>query len=60
MRIITGKARGVKLSALEGEDITRPTGDRVKEGLFSAIQFELGESACWISSREADSWHWRR
>ena len=41
MRIITGKARGVKLSALEGEDITRPTGDRVKEGLFSAIQFEL-------------------
>ena len=41
MRIITGKARGVKLLALEGEDITRPTGDRVKEGLFSAIQFEL-------------------
>lgn len=41
MRIITGTAHGTKLDTLEGEDITRPTADRVKEGLFSAIQFEL-------------------
>lgn len=41
MRIITGIARGVKLSSLEGDDITRPTTERAKEGIFSAIQFEL-------------------
>lgn len=41
MRIITGTARGVKLSTLEGEEITRPTSERTKEGIFSAIQFEL-------------------
>lgn len=43
MRIITGIARGVKLESLPGEDITRPTADRVKEGIFSAIQFEIAE-----------------
>ncbi len=40
MRIITGSARGTKLATLEGE-ATRPTSERVKEGLFSAIQFDL-------------------
>ena len=40
MRIITGSARGVRLETLEGEDITRPTAERVKEAIFSAIQFE--------------------
>lgn len=40
MRIITGKARGIKLATLEGE-ATRPTAERVKEALFSMIQFEL-------------------
>ncbi len=67
MRIITGIARGVKLEALEGEDITRPTSDRVKEGLFSAIQFEIegkrvldlfsgsGQLALEALSRGADS-----
>lgn len=40
MRIITGKARGVKLFTLEGEN-TRPTAERVKEAVFSMIQFEL-------------------
>lgn len=40
MRIISGKMRGTVLKSLAG-DITRPTADRVKEGLFSAIQFEL-------------------
>ncbi len=43
MRIIAGKANRRKLETLPGEDITRPTGERVKEGLFSAIQFELAD-----------------
>ncbi len=41
MRIITGIARGAKLETLEGEEITRPTTQRTKEGIFSAIQFEI-------------------
>ncbi len=40
MRIITGSARGRRLDTLPGED-TRPTAERVKEGLFSALQFEI-------------------
>lgn len=40
MRVITGSARGRRLRELPGLD-TRPTTDRVKEGLFSALQFEL-------------------
>ena len=40
MRVITGKARGVTLKTPEGMR-TRPTTDRVKEALFSIIQFEL-------------------
>ncbi len=40
MRVITGSARGRRLKELEGEE-TRPTTDRVKEGLFSAIQFDI-------------------
>lgn len=40
MRVITGSARGVRLKTLEGLDV-RPTTDRVKEGMFSAIQFEI-------------------
>lgn len=40
MRIIAGDARGIRLDALEGEE-TRPTLDRVKEGMFSSIQFIL-------------------
>lgn len=40
MRVITGSARGVRLQTPEGLD-TRPTGDKVKEALFSAIQFEV-------------------
>ncbi len=38
MRVISGAARGRRLQALEGEE-TRPTLSRVKEGLFSSIQF---------------------
>lgn len=40
MRVITGKARGVQLKTPEGM-LTRPTTDRVKEALFSIIQFEI-------------------
>ena len=40
MRVITGKARGVVLKTPEGMQ-TRPTTDRVKEALFSIIQFDI-------------------
>ena len=40
MRVITGKARGVVLKTPDGMH-TRPTSDRVKEALFSIIQFEI-------------------
>jgi len=40
MRVITGKARGVVLKTPEGM-ATRPTADRVKEALFSIIQFDV-------------------
>ena len=41
MRVIAGSARGTKLAALPGEDVTRPTIDRVKEAMFSSLQFSL-------------------
>ena len=44
MRVITGKARGVQLKTPEGM-LTRPTADRVKEALFSIINFELPGAA---------------
>lgn len=40
MRVITGSARGTKLETLEGVEV-RPTTDRVKEAMFSAIQFDI-------------------
>ena len=40
MCVITGKARGVVLKTPDGMQ-TRPTTDRVKEALFSIIQFEI-------------------
>lgn len=40
MRVITGKARGIVLKTPEGM-LTRPTADRVKEALFSIIQFDI-------------------
>ena len=40
MRVITGKARGVQLKTPDGM-ATRPTTDRVKEALFSIIQFDV-------------------
>lgn len=40
MRVITGKARGVNLKTPDGLT-TRPTADRVKEALFSVINFDI-------------------
>ncbi len=40
MRVIAGDKKGRRLSAPDGLD-TRPTSDKVKEALFSIIQFEL-------------------
>ena len=40
MRVITGKAKGVVLKTPDGMN-TRPTSDRVKEALFSAINFDI-------------------
>ena len=38
MRVIAGKYKRTPIKTLEGEDITRPTRDMVKEALFSSIQ----------------------
>ena len=40
MRVITGSARGRRLETLSG-DATRPTTEKVKESIFSAIQFDI-------------------
>jgi len=40
MRIITGSAKGIRLKTLEGE-VTRPTAERVKEAVFSMLQFDI-------------------
>ena len=40
MRVITGKARGIQLKTPDGM-LTRPTADRVKEALFSIINFDV-------------------
>lgn len=41
MRVITGSAKGISLVAPKGLEIARPTTDRVKEGVFSAVQFDI-------------------
>lgn len=41
MRVITGSARGRRLTTLQGADIIRPTAESVKEAMFSILQFEL-------------------
>ena len=43
MRVISGKARGVNLKTPDGV-LTRPTIDRVKEALFSIINFDIPTS----------------
>lgn len=40
MRVITGSARGKRLSVCAGNAV-RPTPDRVKEALFSIVQFQV-------------------
>lgn len=40
MRVITGIAKGKRLVTAEGLDV-RPTPEKVKEGIFSSIQFDL-------------------
>ena len=40
MRVISGKAKGISLKTPNGME-TRPTADRVKEALFSIIQFDI-------------------
>lgn len=40
MRVITGTARGARLSAPEGLDV-RPTTDKVKESVFNIVQFDV-------------------
>ena len=40
MRVISGSARSIPLISRDGLD-TRPTSDRVKEAIFSVIQFEI-------------------
>lgn len=44
MRIITGKAKGIVLKTPKGES-TRPTAERVKEAVFSMLQFDI-EGRC--------------
>ena len=44
MRVIAGKAKGIQLKTPDGMS-TRPTADRVKEALFSIIQFDLPEAS---------------
>lgn len=44
LRIISGTARGTRLSAFGGHDI-RPTPDRVREAIFSIIFSRMGELA---------------
>mgnify|MGYP002673409320 CR=1 FL=1 len=41
MRVIAGDARGRRLEALPGTDVTRPTLSQVKEAMFSIVQFDL-------------------
>ncbi len=40
LRIITGTAKGKRIETLDG-DATRPTSERIKEAVFSSIQFDI-------------------
>lgn len=40
MRVITGSAKGTRLETLDGLE-TRPTSEKVKEAVFSIIQFDI-------------------
>ncbi len=45
MRVIAGKARGTKLKTTD-LPTSRPTLDRVKESIFSTIQYDLKNKCC--------------
>ena len=55
MRVIAGEARGRRLEALPGTDITRPTLDQVKEASSTCP-----EPVCWTCTQAAASWALRR
>lgn len=42
MRIISGSRKGKKLKILEGLT-TRPTAERIKQGIFNILQFEISD-----------------
>ena len=42
VRIITGEAKGKRLNTPDG-DSTRPTSERIKEAMFSSIQFDIAD-----------------
>ena len=44
MRIISGKYKRTPIKTLEGEDITRPTRDMVKEAVFSTISINSDDT----------------
>lgn len=44
MRVVSGSARGTVLQSLKG-DRTRPTTDKVKEAMFSIINFYIGQAS---------------
>lgn len=46
MRIIAGKYKKTTLFTLEGDDITRPTKDMVREALFSSIN--INSETCFL------------
>ncbi len=41
MRVITGVLRGKHLITVPGSDLVRPTSEKVKEAIFSSIQFDI-------------------
>ena len=55
MRVITGTARGRRLKEPQGMDI-RPTTDKVKESMFSILQFDIEAAGCWTCSAAPASW----
>lgn len=55
MRVIAGSAKGRKLKTLEGLDV-RPTTDKVKEAIFSAINSICRVLLFWICLQAVDRW----
>ena len=59
MRIAGGEWRGRNLRVPQG-DAVRPTQDRVREALFSMLQFELEGASSRAARRARRSWSFRR